>query len=374
MAQYSSRAPTERQDVSGGVPVSVHDQTARRTSVNAIREGLGNRCATATAADAGASGIHGNRPGAGAFCLALESSHELPPGGILHGGRKPPRRKSAQVEIFEIDTVVSAEEIRRELPGEVDSLVSDMLMGLLDEPFGLSTGLGTPFLSGECLLAAGQEVSSPLEESGVFNLGPVREGGKGREPDVDSHGSPNRLLFRSLSHVTGEGDPPFPGPKPDPDIPNFPSQLAVLPEPDETQLRNPEPLPFHGDAADSKGIEAIAALEAGIAGNFPALHASEETFEGTMELPEGRTADFYRDFFVAGIRCTQLGEFLLLVKKADPLPGHAPEFATLLKRHVVEHPATFQPPQKKLSLMPVGLQRILVGPYHAVRLRACLSN
>jgi hypothetical protein len=24
--------------------------------------------------------------------------------------------------------------------------------------------------------------------------------------------------------------------------------------------------------------------------------------------------------------------------------------------------------------MPVGLQRILVGPYHAVRLRACLSN
>jgi len=114
-------------------------------------------------------------------------------------------------KIFNDHSVESIYKFSGFLMSKIVSFPANSLVNASNHFAGLYSGLRGFFLSGKFTLSFGKGFFFLPEETGVFDLFPIRQGCKGAKPHIDTDSRPNRLFNRFMLNITGKAYKPFAG-------------------------------------------------------------------------------------------------------------------------------------------------------------------
>src|SRR5690242_12168025 len=133
-------------DIARRVLVSIEHETAGRADMGAYRETLRHTFPATATVLAGVVSRNRDRPTPSVCCFGFEDGTELRPTRIMDAlSQVMIPYHIGDLQIFEIDGVVLAQQMQRGLVVEVEALALDVLMRLAQQRFGLAASL-TPLL------------------------------------------------------------------------------------------------------------------------------------------------------------------------------------------------------------------------------------
>ncbi len=189
--------------------IAVQHQPAGRANVRAHAQALGHARPAATTVLTGVGGWHGDNPTPGACCLGFEDGPEPRPAGIADAlGEAAVPQQVGDLQVFQIDRVVGAQQRQRRLVVEVGPLSPDRLVRASEARDGLAPSVAAPLAARDAALRLCQLLLPPPVVAGILDDPGVRRDEEDLQPHVDA-----RLLAgrwqRPCGHLgTGKRDIP----------------------------------------------------------------------------------------------------------------------------------------------------------------------
>lgn len=285
-------APSEREDIQGGVQVPVI-RVSTRANVCPIRECLfylWHRPARATRLR-GVPRINRYYPCTSFFRFVREDVEEGCPTRVVRGLRKPSPGDALDVEGFVDDEAVGVYEFASLLVVKVPTLIRRFLVQAGDLLLSLAAAVGTFLFPGYRPLRLTKFLLRlPVVARRLDGLA-VRGNEEALEPEVYTYRRSVSSDFRSIPEIAGEDHVPLAAEPLDGDGLDSPFDGAMqldLDVPDMLKIQTPvvlQPAPVTvGGELD--GPESTLGLDAGVAGSVPGLHAPEERLERLVQPAE----------------------------------------------------------------------------------------
>jgi len=371
--RYGRKAQSEPQNITGGVDITVNNQPtgARVNTVSKTFRNIG-QATTLGAYLRSPVGIDPYQFAPSLFRFVGELGKERTPSRIVDRPSEHPPGQSFDIQIFDGNKTVGIGKMLAEFMMKIRPLVTNVSVGFLEQPHGLSPSATAFLTSGDFALTSSQSPQPCFKVAGVGDKLPIREGGEGIQPHVDADSPGWRNLYRNTNDHRKAGVP----------LPRLTLQGECLnltgERPVHLQLDTPHALGVDsasiGEVAavspggEGETIVPVAGLKARVARYLPSLDSAEKSLKSLINTPEHVLAGGeVSQVKVAGIPYLFQLIGLVVVVKIDPL--HTPGITAFLKRSVIQRASLGKLVFKRSRLLMRGIQAIFEStPLHLLTL------
>lgn len=175
---------TRPQDKFSRNMITISNQPARRTRVNALFQGLAHFC-TAQARLRRPRWIDFYQYASGTFSLVREHEKESRPSSVVNTLGEHSARQSLDVQIFDRNKAVSVNQFARFLVMKVPTLIADVIVESLEQQHCFTSPIRSPVSPRYAPLQTPELSLSGSEPTRIFNRASIAERGKAAEPNVD---------------------------------------------------------------------------------------------------------------------------------------------------------------------------------------------
>lgn len=328
-----------------------------------FRQGLGDMRSASGASLRRISGVHQHHFPPSIFCFGLKDVDELTPTGVTDAlGQGMVPNHVGYSEVFSSNEATAFHQHVSSLVMEVTTGIPDTLMLPSQDMDSLASAIATLPSARDPLLGLDQCGLGPAQETGVRDLFPIAGGQEALQSHIDTDSLKSGRQWDSFN-LTGEhGVPPATLPL-DGQRLGGALQGAVQLNLDGSDLGQAKRCAIQSpaDAGLGKGDGVVVnpGTEPWIAGCLTSLATPVEALKGPIHPVEDVLKDLAEHFTVVWDVALDERELGRLAFEGDTIVAHPPGIPTLLKRGVVEDPASIKRQVESLGLHPGWIEPVL---------------
>jgi len=365
LPRFVPNAQSERQNITGGVDITVNHKPAMRASVNTVSKRFRNiGGASATGAYLRCPvGVDRDELPPSFFHFVGQFVKERTPSGIVYRLGKHPPRQCQNVQVLNSDKPVTIGDFATELVLKVRALIVNVSVGFLKQSDGFPSVSPASFASGNFPLNPSEFGLACLEGTGVVNQFAVRERNEGIQSHVNT--DCRGLLVRySIGNQDTESGIPLASFPLQSDRPNIASNRAMQLQLDYANALNLQPIVDNVATVSPNGeceaVKPITGLKPRITRLLPRFHPAKEGFVCLINTAK----HILTSRIVGKVKAACMSYLfeligLVIVVKASLL--HLPSISTLLEGSIIQMTSLRKLIVKGYHLLFAWVKAIFVG-------------